>query len=285
MLELLASLRADMLQPPCLASQYTEPARMLACVLAHAWRAPLGHALALLGCGTSPTRHSVLYVGFDDPAASPLDNSQAASPETALSQLGDGSSWAAMLRCPAHARAAIDWIMRVRHHPGSSQAVLLALADDPAGPVALQALRAGADVVLAATVEPPLLQAQLARLRERVAPPPAGRLFPAPGCALHAATRQLQLPAANVALAPQMFRLLWALCERPGRVLDAASLRVALDIPARADAQVLHTAVGKLRRVLREHGLDGPLQTVHGSGYRWVEPAGAPGGPGIAGNI
>ena len=285
MLELLASHRADMLPPPCLASQYTEPARALACVLAHAWRAPLGHALALLGCSAPPARHSVLYVGFDDPAPSPLDNSQAATPDTALSQLGDGSSWAAMLRCTAQARTAIDWIMRVRHHPGSSRAVLLSLADDPAGPVALQALRAGADVVLAATVEPPLLQAQLARLRERVAPPPAGRLFPAPGCALHAATRQLQLPAATLALAPQMFRLLWTLCERPGRVLDAASLRVALDIPARADAQSLHTAVGKLRRVLREHGLDGPLQTVHGSGYRWSPPANALPGTELEGNI
>lgn len=274
-----------MLPPPSQASQYTEPARMLACVLAHAWRMSLGHALGLLGCSASPIRHSVLYVGFDDPASSPLDNSQTASPEAALSQLGDGSSWAAMLRCAAQARSAIDWIMRVRHHPGSSQAVLLALADDPAGPVALQALRAGADVVLAAGIEPPLLQAQLARLRERVAPPPAGRLFPAPGCALHATTRQLQLPAATLALSPQMFRLLWALCERPGRVLDASSLRVALDIPARADAQALHTAVGKLRRLLREHRLDGLLQTVHGSGYRWSPPADDVTGAEVAGNI
>jgi DNA-binding response OmpR family regulator len=45
---------------------------------------------------------------------------------------------------------------------------------------------------------------------------------------------------------------------------------VALDIPARADAQALHTAVGRLRRLLRRHGLDAHLQTLHGSGYRWT---------------
>ncbi len=221
----------------------------------------------------SAPKHSVLYVGFDHGLPCPLDNAQATCPETALSQLRQGCSWAALLHCAGHASPALDWMMRVRHDPASASAVLLALVDDSQGPVALQALRAGADVVQAAAAPAPLLQAQLARLRERVAPPPNGSLRIGQGCSLHAQARELRHPGGARSLQPQLFRLLWALCERPGRVLSSSSLRVALDIPARADAQALHTAVGKLRRLLREHGLGEQLQTVHGSGYRWVEPA------------
>ena len=231
---------------------------------------PTDAAPGRAGAGEATTKHSVLYVGFGHPAPRPLDNSQAAEPDTALRQLVDGSSWAAMLRCAEQARAATDWIMRVRHHPASAQAVLLALVEDPGGPMALQALRAGADAVVGLRFMPALLQAQLARLRERVAPEPAGRLDVAPECTLDARTRELRGVGACQTLQPQQFRLLWALCERPGRVLSPASLRVALDIPARADAQALHTAVGRLRRLLRRHGLDAHLQTLHGSGYRWT---------------
>ncbi len=222
------------------------------------------------GAGEPTTKHSVLYVGFGHSAARPLDNSQEAQPEAALRQLVDGSSWAVVLRCAEQARAATDWIMRVRHHPASSQAVVLALVEDPGGPLALQALRAGADAVVGLRCMPALLQAQLARLRQRVAHEPAGQLNVAPDTTLDAPTRELRCGDECQALQPQLFRLLWALCERPGRVLSPASLRVALDIPARADAQALHTAVGRLRRLLRQHGLDAHLQTLHGSGYRWT---------------
>ncbi len=215
-------------------------------------------------------KHSVLYVGFEPPLDCPLSNAQPASPEVALAQLSDGSSWAAVLHHGARSRQALDWIMRVRHHPASAGAVLLAMVDDSQGPLALQALRAGADVVLPAAAPPPLLQAQLARLRERVAPAALGSLHILPGHSLHAQARELRGPRSAQRLQPQLFRLLWTLCEHPGRVVDSASLRVALDIPARADAQALHTAVGKLRRVLREHALAAHLQTVHASGYRWV---------------
>jgi DNA-binding response OmpR family regulator len=243
---------------------------LLTAWLPHALPGLLGHA-ALSAGSTEPTRHSVLYVDFSRGAACPLDNAQPASPALALEQLRDGSSWAAMLRCAPDSGAPLDWIMGVRHHPESAHAVLLALVDDAAGPIALQALRAGADAVLDGR-SPAMVQAQLARLRQRVAPEPVGCLCLAPGCSLHADSRELRQADTTRALQPQLFRLLWALCERPGRVLNPATLRVALDIPARADSQALHTAVGRLRRLLRECGLHEHLQTVHGSGYRWADP-------------
>lgn len=243
-------------------------ARSLSVWLPHGVPALLGHALA--AGGAAPTKHSVLYVDLGRGEACPLDNAQPASPPAALAQLRDGSSWAAVLRCGRDPGPALDWITVVRHHPESADAVLVALVDDIAEPTALQALRAGADAILDAR-SPTLVQAQLARLRQRVAPQPIGCLWLAAGWELDAATRELRHAGGAHGLPPQLFRLLWALCERPGRVLNAASLRVVLDIPARADAQALHTAVGKLRRVLRAHGLDGRLQTVHGSGYRWAD--------------
>lgn len=243
-------------------------ARSLSVWLPHGMPGLLGHALAV--GSAAPTKHSVLYVDFGNGEACPLDNAQAASPPAALEQLRDGTSWAAVLRCGRDPGSALDWITVVRHHPESLDAVLVALVDDTGGPTALQALRAGADAILDGR-SPTLAQAQLARLRQRVAPPPIGRLWLAAGWELHAGTRELRHASGAHCLPPQLFRLLWALCERPGRVLNAASLRLVLDIPARADAQALHTAVGKLRRVLRAHGLDGRLQTVHGSGYRWAD--------------
>ena len=68
--------------------------------------------------------------------------------------------------------------------------------------------------------------------------------------------------------------LLWTLGAASGRVVGTGALRVALDIPARARDEALHTAVGRLRRLLRPHALDARLQTVHGAGYRWAEEAG-----------
>ncbi len=232
--------------------------------------------LTLLGsvADAAPLRHSVLHVDFAHPARScPLDNAQHVGPDEALRHLRDGSSWAALLGAPYGTPELYAWLMYVRHDPSCAGAALLVLLDDATD--AASALRAGADVVLPrAGGGPDLLKAQLARLRERVAPPPIGTLQLAPGMLLQAPTRQLWIDGNPKALQPQPFRLLWTLGAASGRVVGTGALRVALDIPARARDEALHTAVGRLRRLLRPHALDARLQTVHGAGYRWAEEAG-----------
>uniref|UniRef100_E6PU95 Putative transcriptional regulatory protein n=1 Tax=mine drainage metagenome TaxID=410659 RepID=E6PU95_9ZZZZ len=73
----------------------------------------------------------------------------------------------------------------------------------------------------------------------------------------------------TLALPPQLFHLLWTLAAQAGHVLGPQALRLAMDIPARAQADTVHTAVGRLRRALRPLGLHNHVQTVHGVGYRW----------------
>jgi DNA-binding response OmpR family regulator len=73
----------------------------------------------------------------------------------------------------------------------------------------------------------------------------------------------------SLVLPPQLFQLLWALAARAGHVLGPQALRLAMDIPAQAQADTVHTAVGRLRRALRPLGLHEHVQTVHGVGYRW----------------
>ena len=234
--------------------------------------APLLPQLLSLFAGTAAERHSVLYVdlsGADVPC--PLGNAQTLDPESALRHLRDGSSWAALLYAPDASAELCAWLMRVRHEASSASAALLVLLDSNAANAAA-ALRAGADVALPRHSTPELLKAQLARLRERVAPPPLGTLVLGPRMLLQAPTRQLWIDGEPRTLQPQPFRLLWTLAAAAGRVVGTGTLRVALDVPARARDEALHTAVGRLRRLLRAHAQEARLQTVHGSGYRW-EPA------------
>ncbi len=238
---------------------------------------PLLPQLLSLLTGTLGTeRHSVLYVDFSASGAPcPLGNAQTVDRESALRHLRDGSSWAALLGARDASPELCAWLMRVRHEASSASTALLVLLDAAAPPdAAAAALRAGADVALPRHSPPELLKAQLARLRERVAPPPLGTLALGPRMLLQAPTRQLWIDGRPHALQPQPFRLLWTLAAASGRVVGTGALRVALDVPARARDEALHTAVGRLRRLLRAHAQDARLQTVHGSGYRWAPERG-----------
>ncbi|OIQ81748.1 bifunctional uroporphyrinogen-III synthetase/response regulator domain protein [mine drainage metagenome] len=231
----------------------------------------LSQLLGLFAGSLGAERHSVLYVDFSGTQAPcPLGNAQTLDAESALRHLRDGSSWAALAIARDASPELCAWLMRVRHDASSASTALLVLLD-AAAPVdaAAATLRAGADVALPRHSPPDLLKAQMARLRERVAPPPLGTLALGPRMVLQAPTRQLWIDGRPHALQPQPFRLLWTLAAASGRVVGTGALRVALDVPARARDEALHTAVGRLRRLLRAHAQDARLQTVHGSGYRW----------------
>ena len=76
----------------------------------------------------------------------------------------------------------------------------------------------------------------------------------------------------TVTLQPQQFSLLWCLMAHADRVLSPAFLLAQNAIASTTGPTTLHTAIGRLRRILRAHGLDHCLQTVHGFGYRFVPP-------------
>ncbi len=218
-------------------------------------------------------KHAVLRVRFAFAGADCADaNSQPVAPGEALLRLREGDAWAALLSSGHDVRELTDWLMLLRHQPGGRLPGVLALLPEVAGPGALAALRAGACAVLQHDSPAALIRAQLARLRERVAPQPDGWLQLDGGLALDGAARHLRLGSQALTLPPQLFHLLWALAARAGHVLGPQALRLAMDIPARAHTDTVHTAVGRLRRALRPLGVERRLQTVHGVGYRWAEP-------------
>ncbi|OZB57403.1 MAG: hypothetical protein B7X31_15080 [Thiomonas sp. 13-66-29] len=220
---------------------------------------------------SDPVKHSVLCVRFDTSCADCGDpNSQPVQPEEALQRLRAGDAWAALAVSGHDTHELTTWAMRLRHQPSGWLPGVVALLPDVAAPGALAALRAGVDAVLLQGSTAPLIRAQLARLRERVAPQPDGWMVLDDTLALQEQTRQLRVGTQSVELAPQLFHLLWSLAAQRGHVMSPQALRLAMDIPARAHPDTVHTAVGRLRRALRPHGLDVRLQTVHGVGYRWA---------------
>lgn len=225
-----------------------------------------------------PIKHSVLCVRFSSAQGDCADpNCQPVGPAEALSRLREGDAWAVLALSGHDTSELTTWLMRLRGRPDGRLPGVVAFVPDTASPSALAALQAGADAVLSPDSPRELIRAQLTRLHERVAPQPGGWLQLEAGLALDAAARCLHVGEDKVEFPQQLFRLLWALAARAEHVLSPQALRLAMDIPARAQAESVHTAVGKLRRALRPHGLHQRIQTVHGAGYRWrQDPSAAP---------
>ena len=218
-----------------------------------------------------PIKHSVLRLRFDSAPSSCLDvNSQQVEVDEALLRLQAGDAWAALAASGDDVQALTNWLMRLRQRVGGRLPGVIAFLPDCASPGAMAALKAGADALLPLDSPPTLIRSQLARLRERIAPQPEGRILLEPDLELDGQTRRLRIQDRHLTLPTQQFHLLWTLGARPGEVLSTQELRLAMDIPARAQADTVHTAVARLRRHLRPHALHQRVQTVHGAGYRWA---------------
>ncbi|MFZ5577598.1 winged helix-turn-helix domain-containing protein [Thiomonas bhubaneswarensis] len=221
-----------------------------------------------------PVKHAVLRLHFSSAQAPCLDsNSQPVATDEALQRLQTGDAWAALAASGEDVGALTNWLMRLRQRVGGRLPGVIVFLPDCASPGAMAALKAGADALLPLDSPPALIRIQLARLRERITPQPEGGLRLDPGLELDSQTRSLRIGDQHLPLPTQQFHLLWTLGARPGEVLSTQELRLAMDVPARARADTVHTAVARLRRHLRPHALDQRVQTVHGAGYRWAAAA------------
>lgn len=217
-----------------------------------------------------PVKHSVLRFRLASAPAPCLDtNSQEVDHDGALTRLHAGDAWAVLIASGEDTRDLVNWLMRLRQRAGGRKPAALVFLPDCASPAALAALEAGADALLPLDSPPALIRLQLARLRERIAPQPEGSLWLGQELELDAQTRKLRIGTRLLPLPRQQFHLLWTLGARAEEVLSPQELRLAMDIPARAHADATHTAVARLRRLLRPHALDHHVQTVHSAGYRW----------------
>ncbi|OYV34851.1 MAG: hypothetical protein B7Z83_07975, partial [Thiomonas sp. 20-64-5] len=163
-------------------------------------------------------KHSVLSLRFASAATSSQDNnSQPVDPDEALRRLQADDAWAVLAASGEDVHELTNWLMRLRHRVGGRLPGVIALLPDCASPGAMAALKAGADALLPIDSPPPLIRAQLARLRERIAPQPEGRIRLQPQLELDAQDRKLHLPDRPLPPLPaQQFHLLWALGTRAG---------------------------------------------------------------------
>jgi DNA-binding response OmpR family regulator len=138
---------------------------------------------------------------------------------------------------------------------------------------AVQSLRAGADDFI---TKPFGVQEILARvevlLRRAIAPQAPPQRYSDPLLEIDFSSLEVRAGGREIELTALQLRLLTALVRHGGQVLSAEQLlKLAWDDDlGRRDRVKLY--IGYLRRSFREHGIDLPLETVRGFGYRYRPP-------------
>lgn len=132
----------------------------------------------------------------------------------------------------------------------------------------VRGLETGADDYV---VKPYSVSELMARVRtqlRRVRPSTVGEVLTFEDIILDAETHRVTRDGQSLKLGPTEFRLLSTFMEKPGRVWSREQLldRVwGRDIYV--DTRTVDVHVGRLRKVLGQHGGHDPLRTVRGSGY------------------
>jgi two-component system phosphate regulon response regulator PhoB len=132
----------------------------------------------------------------------------------------------------------------------------------------VRGLETGADDYV---VKPYSVSELMARVRtqlRRVRPATVGQVLSYDDIVLDAETHRVTRAEAPLKLGPTEFRLLSTFMEKPGRVWSRDMLldRVwGRDIYV--DTRTVDVHVGRLRKVLTQHGGEDPVRTVRGAGY------------------
>lgn len=132
----------------------------------------------------------------------------------------------------------------------------------------VRGLETGADDYV---VKPYSVSELMARVRtqlRRVRPATVGQVLTYDDIVLDAETHRVTRAENPLKLGPTEFRLLTTFMEKPGRVWSRDMLldRVwGRDIYV--DTRTVDVHVGRLRKVLTQHGGDDPVRTVRGAGY------------------
>jgi len=132
----------------------------------------------------------------------------------------------------------------------------------------VRGLETGADDYV---VKPYSVSELMARVRtqlRRVRPSTVGQVLTYEDIILDAETHRVSRAEKPLKLGPTEFRLLSTFMEKPGRVWSREQLldRVwGRDIYV--DTRTVDVHIGRLRKVLTQHGGEDPLRTVRGAGY------------------
>lgn len=172
----------------------------------------------------------------------------------------------------------LDWMMphlsgievcrRIRMRPETRAIPIIMLSAKSEEVDKVRGLETGADDYV---VKPYAVSELMARVRtqlRRVRPASVGEMLSYDDIVLDAETHRVTRADTPLKLGPTEFRLLTTFMEKPGRVWsrDALLDRVwGRDIYV--DTRTVDVHVGRLRKILTQHGGSDPLRTVRGAGY------------------
>jgi len=168
-------------------------------------------------------------------------------------------------------------IRRLRAHPATRALPIIMLSARAGEHDTVLALESGADDYLVKPVKPRELLARIGAVLRRRAPEAAPAAPPAPdavqlaGLRLDPGTQRVIAGCHQVALGPVEFRLLNFLMHHPERVHTRSQLLDQVwGRHAVLEERTVDTHVGRLRSALQPSGHQRRIETVRGSGYRFV---------------
>lgn len=134
-------------------------------------------------------------------------------------------------------------------------------------------LDAGADDYVVKPIRPRELLARVRSLVRRLSGPESTNALSFGPLSIEEATRVVRVSNNVVKLTATEFELLHCLAREPNRVFSRLELlEKVFDTTHAGYARNVDCHVTRVRRKLEQAGLTSPIETVHGSGYRFVPP-------------
>ena len=191
--------------------------------------------------------------------------------ESALVMLDEKLPDMLLLEWDLPGQSGIALIRRLRAQPRTRDLPIIMFSSRISEHDKILALESGADDYLTKPLSPRELIARIRAVLRRRAPHAAADTVQMAGLRLDPSTQRVTAGARQVALGPIEFRLLNFLMHHPERVHTRSQL---LDqVWGRhvfLDERTVDTPVGRLRSALQPSGHQEHIETVRGSGYRFV---------------
>ncbi len=194
--------------------------------------------------------------------------------EEGLEQLFASRPDAVVLDLMLPGRNGLEILREVRGEPATADLPVIVLTARGAEMDKLLGFEHGADDYLTKPFSPRELVARLRALLRRAGPAASDRSFEAGPLRVDPASREATVSGRRLVLTPREFDLLAFLVRHPGRVVSRDELlRKVWGYDYLGETRTVDVHVRRLRQKLGEaHAL---IETVTGSGYKFVAPAGA----------
>jgi two-component system phosphate regulon response regulator PhoB len=195
----------------------------------------------------------------------------AASAESALLLLEQALPDLLLLDWELPGQSGLALLRRLRAQQRTRQLPIIMVTARAAEQDKILALESGADDYLTKPFSPRELLARMHALLRRRQPDAAADTLQMAGLRLDPATLRVTAGARQLALGRLEFKLLNFLMHHPERVYSRAQLLDQVwGCDAALDERTVDTHVGRLRSALQPSGHQEHIETVRGSGYRFV---------------